>query len=722
MSDTKISISLDIKNQAALNTLLDNLSKKYSLDLSLPLDQLISANSKLSSLSSLLGALNSQPPVLNNQLVSLSAQLGALNSLLSAYTALLPDLYYLNTLRDRLQSSINRPSSPLTASDDARFCSASNALSILSLAFDWASRQSLSSSSLLPPSALQMSLPDSSPNSQLGALNSLGYSPSGIYSSPLDSLFEALEQLHSFSAYISDQQDALSSSIISKYQNIVDDPYNSIPYPVLELRLDADLKESFASLNSSLLQKLSDIYQILSLWLPQYASLVPNLSNPAPFSPQTESHGSESAVLGSDVTSPSSDPSTFNSQLSTLNSFIASYNSEMAHLSQLRSLGLINYSDVVEKAWEYFRALQAIATADGEVSDAEKELLNLYRSRAQRAQLAQNRDGSDLTRYYNEVKAMDHSYYDWKKSRIEEEVKQMDITEEQKAALLKKRVGELDAEQHQDNQDHSLISYMFDDLGISESDQKGIVESYSILANQISGIWKQLYSNLDTARQDSLEKLEKRAKDERRTEAWLASEKAKINAEYDQKARQMKKAEKAMQIASASMNTAEAVTNALTLKPAWLAPIMAASVGALGLYQVSLIASQKLARGGLANPGLFRGKGTTTSDSNLIAISDNEYIVSASRVRDLGLPLLDALNFGDGEAIRKALASFNYNIGQSAIKQAYAAPNKSGGYSNGGAVVGTSSTRPITQKIVLVCDGRELARAVAKGNKRIVST
>jgi hypothetical protein len=401
--------------------------------------------------------------------------------------------------------------------------------------------------------------------------------------------------------------------------------------------------------------------------------------------------------------------------------FEAAYDAEMSHLSELKELGLATYGEIASKSWEYYRALQAIVSADGEVSEAEQELLNVYLARAQAAQLQANSD-SDISNYYNEMMFADESYYEWKRARIVKDVNDMDIAEDQRAELLKKRLGELDDDLHTYNKDLSLVSYMLGDMGFDESDRKGIIESYSMLADQISGIWQQLYSNIDASRQASLEKLERRAKEERRSEAWLASEKDKINAEYDKKARQMKRAEKFMQIASASMNTAEGVTNALTLKPAWMAPIMAAAVGSLGLYQVKLIADQKLAGGGVVNPGLFRGRGSSTSDSNLIAISDNEYIVSARRVRELGLPLLDALNFGDGETVRKALASLNYSLNHSALIQAPAAPNRSGAYSSGGAVVGASGGRAFTQKIVLVCDNREIARAVVKGNKRLLTT
>lgn len=403
-----------------------------------------------------------------------------------------------------------------------------------------------------------------------------------------------------------------------------------------------------------------------------------------------------------------------------ISQFEATYEAEMNHLNELRELGLVTYGDIASKSWEYVASLRAIIEANGELSASEEELLSIYTARAQAAQKNAD-DASDLSSYYGELMFADRAYYEWKRQRIIDEVSLMDLSEEQKEALLKKRLGDLDDELHAYNKNLSLINYMLGDLGFDESEQKGIIESYSMIASQISSIWTQLYANLDAQRQDSLSKLEKRAKEERRSEAWLAAEKDKINTEYEKKAMQMKKAEKAMQIASASMNTAEGVTNALTLKPAWLAPIMAASIGALGMYQVKLIADQKLASGGLVSPGLFRGKGTSTSDSNLIAISDNEYIVSARRVRELGIPLLDALNFGDSESVRNALAGFNYRLNQSS-KTLQPPPNRSGAYSAGGSVSPPARSALQPQKVVLVCDGRELARAVIKANKRIIST
>lgn len=403
--------------------------------------------------------------------------------------------------------------------------------------------------------------------------------------------------------------------------------------------------------------------------------------------------------------------------------FEAAYNDEMSHLSDLREMGLATYGEIADKSWEYYRSLKAIVEADGEVTQAEKDLLKIYLKRAQAAQLAVNRD-SDQASYYNEMKFGLDDYYDYKHARIEEDVDEMDVSAEEKANLLKKRLGELDLEQHESNQ-KPIWNKMMDDLGVDPSQQQMIIGQFQVLADQISSIWNQLYANLDAAKQESLDKLEQRAKKERKTDVWLAAEKEKINAEYEKKVREMKKAEQAMQIVSAIMNTAEGVTNALTIKPAWLAPIMAAAIGALGVGQIALISQQKFAQGGAVKPGLFRGAGTSTSDSNLIAVSDNEYIMSARRVRELGLPLLDALNFGNQDSMRAAMAAFNYRLNRSVMNPTSAVVSnegRGGSYSEGGRTHGLPASQAMPQNVVLVCDGRELARAVARGVKRIRTT
>jgi len=394
-----------------------------------------------------------------------------------------------------------------------------------------------------------------------------------------------------------------------------------------------------------------------------------------------------------------------------IKAFEEKYSAEMSHLAELRDLGLATHSEVAEKAWEYYDTLMAIVEADGVVTEEEKKLLEMYRKRGQAAQLAVNRD-SDVAAYYDEIRFHDSSYYAWKKARIEEDVRLMDISEEQKAALIKAKLDALKLEMQDFKPDKSLFDNLLDALDIPTEHQAKIISSFQFLANQISSIWSQLYSNLASNRDQSLADLEHRAKKERKTDAWLAKEKDRINEEYEKKHRSLKRTEQKMQIASATTNTLEGITNALTVKPAWLAPIMAASVGALGFAQVKLIAEQKFATG-----GHFRGRGSSTSDSNIIAVSDNEYIVSADRVNRFGVPFFDALNFGNGEQIRKALSSIR--IPTPSISY----PAKTHGYASGGVVRPQAPvSQNVAMNVVLKCDGKALAKAVMKGTKKIIST
>lgn len=369
-------------------------------------------------------------------------------------------------------------------------------------------------------------------------------------------------------------------------------------------------------------------------------------------------------------------------------SFEEKYSAEMSHLAELRELGLATYSDVAQKAQEYYDALMEIVRADGLITGEEQELLDIYQKRWQAAQMAVNRD-SDTASYYETVKFHDERYYDWKKARIEEDVQLMDITEEQKAVILKQNLDELQQEMENFNLPKNLFGRLLDAFDIPTALQAKIISSFQALASQISSIWQQVYANLGSKREHSLKQLEKRAKKEHKTEVWLTAEKEKLEEEYADKQRSMKKKEQVMQIGSAVANTAEGVTNALTIKPPELSWAMAALVGSLGLAQVKIIADQKFWRG-----GLVRGKGTDTSDSNIVALSRNEYVIRASRVKELGVPFLDALNSG----------SFNVRKAVPAITQKPPKPVNA------------------TQKVVLVCDGRELARAVTRGNRRILST
>ncbi|GEM_PF-7034810 len=672
MSSHILPVKIVLENNDQLDLIFQSLSKNYSLNLSLPLSQLNSFNQAFSLL---------------NRSFSLFSQH------LARIIAFKPDLFALSFAISNIKSNLGPAFSPLSAKDNALLNSATNSLSALSL---------LSQLSTL--------------NSQLGAAPSTlppqsGFDSAGHYRSALDLIMQALQDYHDLPALIESDLSSAIDALNSQFDQDINSPF-IYPYQVsdLESQLGGDVASAFSDAFSSHISKLSDIYDLLKFWLPSYhdaktQSIIKNADLVHFADPENKQ-----SYIDQNLASLDADKLAFND--AALSDLVASYQSEMAHLSSLHSMSLISYDEVIEKAWEYFRALKTIALADGDVSQAEQELLDLFRSRAQRAQLAKNREGSDLTQYYNEIRFLDSSYFDWKKARIEEDVRLMDISEEQKAALIKAKLDALKLEMQDFKPDKSLFDHLLDSLDIPTEHQAKIISSFQFLANQISSIWSQLYSNLASNRDQSLADLEHRAKKERKTDAWLAKEKDRINEEYEKKHRSLKRTEQKMQIASATSNTLEGITNALTVKPAWLAPIMAASVGALGFAQVKLIAEQKFATG-----GHFRGRGSSTSDSNIIAVSDNEYIVSADRVNRFGVPFFDALNFGNGEQIRKALSSIR--IPAPSISY----PAKSHGYASGGVVrPQTQVSQNVAMNVVLKCDGKALAKAVIKGKKKIIST
>jgi len=131
---------------------------------------------------------------------------------------------------------------------------------------------------------------------------------------------------------------------------------------------------------------------------------------------------------------------------------------------------------------------------------------------------------------------LDEGYYDWKKARIEEDVRTMELSEEQKFELVKARLDELKRELgifEDEKRDKTLFGHMLDRLGVPKEEQNKIEGAFRDMANRISGIFSQMYNNLGLQRDKSLKDLEKRAKQERKTDVWLAKEKERINEEYE---------------------------------------------------------------------------------------------------------------------------------------------------------------------------------------------
>lgn len=119
-----------------------------------------------------------------------------------------------------------------------------------------------------------------------------------------------------------------------------------------------------------------------------------------------------------------------------------------------------------------------------------------------------------------------------------------------------------------------------------------------------------------------------------------------LNEEYRLKEKEEKKqafeAEKAGKVVSAIINTALAVTSALTAGPI-VGFVLAGITAALGAVQVGLIASQPTPE--FAQGGFVAGPGGGKEDQIDAKLSNGEYIVNSNATKRFR-PLLDQINYG----------------------------------------------------------------------------
>lgn len=300
---------------------------------------------------------------------------------------------------------------------------------------------------------------------------------------------------------------------------------------------------------------------------------------------------------------------------------------------------------------------------------------------------------ADEETYYNTMKFMDMGYAEWKIAQYGKDVDAMAISEEQKVALKKKfqeeietEIGKLNLQDTSDkqakaerdslidklyfNKKRELIDQEVAAMQVAEEEKDRIRAKEYAALDQQKEAYKTTYANILSSAQsivsglltlnrqrkeDAIAKLDETAEREKWTNERLLAEKKKLNKNYEAEERKLKNVQKAMSIVQAIMNTAQGVTAALTLPPP-LSFIMASVVGAMGAAQVAIMSAQKFAQG-----GLFRGKGGTTEDANIIAISDGEYIVNAAATKRFK-PVLDVINYG-GNDTRAMVPKIAYAAG-----------------------------------------------------------
>jgi len=149
-----------------------------------------------------------------------------------------------------------------------------------------------------------------------------------------------------------------------------------------------------------------------------------------------------------------------------------------------------------------------------------------------------------------------------------------------------------------DAQLKKLGSANVDAQGMSafEKRMKAIAKIASVVGGEINnflGAWTGLITQQQT---NAISAVEKSAKAQGKSEAWLAKEKEKINFQYNKKKR-------AMALAEAMVNTAMAVTNVISNVPFFLWPVAIPLALATGALQIATIRATPMKTGGTIPDG-----------------------------------------------------------------------------------------------------------------------
>jgi len=128
--------------------------------------------------------------------------------------------------------------------------------------------------------------------------------------------------------------------------------------------------------------------------------------------------------------------------------------------------------------------------------------------------------------------------------------------------------------------------------------------------------------------------LEERAEREHWSDEKLAARKEKLQKEFAKKEKELNIKKQAMAVITSIINTAQAVTKALTAGPI-IGPMLASMIAGLGLVEIKLIKSQKYAEGGKVEGG-----------EKLVTVNEigEEYILNHKATKAFGTPVLNFMN------------------------------------------------------------------------------
>jgi len=169
-------------------------------------------------------------------------------------------------------------------------------------------------------------------------------------------------------------------------------------------------------------------------------------------------------------------------------------------------------------------------------------------------------------------------------------------------------------------------------------------------AQQVSDTFK-MWSDVKTQKEmDDIDETTKANKEAAtkyiKNKKLLDKELAKIDKEAEAKKKELAKNEQKFAMIASIINTAQAVSGALTMKPPPLGIAMAILVGALGAVQTGIIASQAFAQGGIIQPE----QGVPTyGDKTQVSANPGEMIINQRQQKNL---LAMANGYGGGGGIQ----------------------------------------------------------------------
>jgi hypothetical protein len=93
------------------------------------------------------------------------------------------------------------------------------------------------------------------------------------------------------------------------------------------------------------------------------------------------------------------------------------------------------------------------------------------------------------------------------------------------------------------------------------------------------------------------------------------------------------------------MNTASAIINSLTAKPAWAGVALAITAGVTGAAQLAIVNSQSMPK--FQAGGMIGGR-RHSAGGTMINAEAGEFVMSRSAVQSVGIENLNAMNAGGG--------------------------------------------------------------------------